>query len=59
MRDEVAGERRELHTEELNDLYFLPNIVWVVKWIRMVWAGHVARMGKRRGVYRVLVGKHE
>jgi len=57
-RDEVTGEWRKLHDEEL-DLYSLPNIVWVVKSRRMRWAGHVARMGKGRGVYRVLVGKPE
>jgi hypothetical protein len=58
-RDEVAGEWRKLHNEELNDLYFLPNIVRVVKLRRMRWAGHVARMGEDRVVYRVLVGKPE
>jgi hypothetical protein len=58
-RDEVAGEWRKLHNEELNGLYSLPNIVRVVKSRRMRWAGHVARMGKDRGVHRVLVGKHE
>jgi len=57
-REEVTGEWRRLHNEELNDLYSSPNIVWVIKWRRMRWAGHVARMG-RRGVYRVLVGKPE
>jgi hypothetical protein len=56
-RDEVTGEWRKLHNKELNDLYSLPNIVRVVKSRRMRWAGHVARMGKNRGVYRVLVGK--
>ena len=56
-RDEVTGEWRKLHNEELNDLYFLPNIVRVVKSRRMRWAGHVARMGEGRGVHRVLVGK--
>ena len=45
-RDEVTGERRKLHNEELSDLYSLPNIVWVVKSRRMRWAGHVARMGQ-------------
>ena len=45
--------------EELNDLYSLPNIVWVVKSRQMRWAGHVARMGEDRGVHRVLVGKPE
>jgi len=58
-RDEVIGEWRKLHNEELRDLYFLPNIVRVVKSRRMRWAGHVARMGKGRGVHRVLVGKPE
>jgi hypothetical protein len=58
-RDEVTGEWRKLHNEELNDLYSLPNIVRVVKSRRMVWAGHVARMGEERGVHRVLVGKPE
>jgi len=58
-RDEVTGEWRILHNEELYDLYSSPNIVRVIKSRRMGWAGHVARMGKERGVYRVLVGKPE
>ena len=58
-RDEVTGEWRRLHNEELNDLYCSPNIVRVIKSRRMRWAGHVARMGEERGVYRVLVGKPE
>ena len=45
--------------EELNDLYCSPNIVRVVKSIRMKWVGHVARMGEGRGIYSVLVGKPE
>jgi hypothetical protein len=49
----------KLHNEELRDLYCLPNIVRVVKSRRMRWAGHVARMGERRGAYRALVGKPE
>ena len=48
-RDEVTGEWRKLHNEELNDLYSLPNIVRVVKSRRMRWAGHVACMGQDRG----------
>jgi len=55
-RVEVTGEWRKLHNEELNDLYCSPNIVRVIK---SRWAGHVARMGEGRGVYRVLVGKPE
>ena len=58
-RDEVTGEWRRLHNEELNDLYCSHNIVRVIKSRRMRWAGHVARMGEERGVYRALVGKPE
>ena len=58
-RDEVTGKRRKLHNEELRDLYFLLNIVRVVKSRRLRWAGHVARMGEGRDVHRVLVGKPE
>jgi len=57
--DEVTGEWRKLHNEELNDLYCSPNIVRVVKSRRMRWAGNVARMVERRVVYRVLMGKPE
>ena len=59
LRDEVTGEWRKLHNEELNDLYSSPNIVRVIKSIRMRWEGHIAGMGEERGVYRVLVGKPE
>ena len=59
MRDEVTGEWRRLRTEELNDLYSSPNNVRVIKSRKMRGAGHVARMGEERGVYRVLVGKPE
>jgi len=57
--DEVTGEWRKLHKEELHDLYSSPNIFRVIKWRRMRWAGHLARMGERRCAYRVLVGKSE
>jgi len=53
--DDVTGEGRKLHNEELHDLYSSPNIVQVMKSRRIRWAGHIACMG--RGVYRVLVGK--
>jgi len=56
-RDEETGEWRKLHNEELNDLYSSPNIVRVTNSRRMRWAGHVARMGERRGVYRVFGGE--
>ena len=46
-----------LRTEDLNDLYSSPKIVRVIKSGRIKWAGHVVRMGERRGVYRVLVGR--
>ena len=58
-RDEVTGDWRRLHNEEINVLYSSPNIVRVIKSRRMRWAGHVARMGEERGVYRVLEGKPE
>jgi hypothetical protein len=56
-RAEVTREWRKLHNEEPDDLYSSLNIVWVIKSRRIKWAGHVARMGEKRGVYRVLVGK--
>jgi len=58
-RNEVTGEWRKLHNEELNDFYSSPNIVRLIKSRRMRWAGHVAHMGEERVVYRVLVGKPE
>jgi hypothetical protein len=54
-KDEVTGEWRRLHNEELHDLYSSPNIVRVIKWIRIRWVGHVVRMGRgeaRRGFLR-------
>jgi hypothetical protein len=58
-RDEVTGEWRKLHNEKLNGRKCSINIFWLIKSRRMRWAGHVARMGRERGVYRVLVGKPE
>jgi len=55
-RDEVTGEWRKLHSEELYDLYSSHNIVQVIQSRRMRWVGHVARVGERRGVYRGSVG---
>ena len=55
----MTGEWRRLHNEELNDLYSSPNIVRVIKSRRMRGTGHMARMGEKRGVYRVLLGKPE
>ena len=57
--NEVTGQWRKLHKEERNDLYCSPNIVRVMKTRRMRWAGHVARMVKKRCVYSVLVGTPE
>ena len=54
-KDDVTGERRKLHNEDLNDLYCSTNIIRVIKSRRMRWAEHVARTGERRGVYSVLV----
>jgi hypothetical protein len=57
-KNEVTGEWRRLHNE-INDLYSSPDIVWVIKLRRLRWVGHVACMGERSGVYRVLLGKSE
>jgi hypothetical protein len=58
-RDEVTGEWRKLHNEELHNLYSSPDIIRQVKSRRMRRAGHVACMGEERKVYKVLVGKPE
>jgi hypothetical protein len=57
--DEVTGEWRKLHNEELHDLYSSPSIIRIIKARRTRWAGHVARMGEKRNAYRLLVGKPE
>jgi hypothetical protein len=56
-RNEVTGEWRRLHNEELCALYSSPNMIWAIKSRIMRWTSHVARMGKTRDAYRVLVGK--
>jgi hypothetical protein len=56
-RDGVTGGWSKLHNEELHNLYSSPNIIRIIKPIR--WAGHVARMGGKKNVYRLLVGKPE
>jgi hypothetical protein len=58
-RDEVTGEWRKLHSEELHILYSSPNIIRQIKSRRMNWAGHVTRMEQEKNVYRVLMGKPE
>jgi hypothetical protein len=58
-KDEVTGEWRKLHNEELHNLYSSPDIIMQIKSRRMRWAGHVARVGEETNVYRVLMGKPE
>jgi hypothetical protein len=58
-RDRVMGGWRKLHNEELHDLYCSPSIIRIIKSRRMRWTGHVALMGEKRNVYRLLVGKQE
>jgi hypothetical protein len=57
--DGVTGEWRTLHNEELHNLYSSPSIIRIIKSRGMMWAGHVARMGEKRNVYRLLAGKTE
>jgi hypothetical protein len=56
-RDGVTGGWRKLHNEELHNLYSSPFIIIIIKSKRIRWAGHVARMGEKRNVYKLLVGK--
>jgi hypothetical protein len=58
-KNDITGEWRRLHNDELYDLYSSPNIIWMIKSRRMRWVGHVVRMGDRRGVHRMLVGSSE
>jgi hypothetical protein len=58
-RDEVTGDWRKLHNEELHNLYSSPNIIRMIKSRRVRGTGHVARMGEKRDAYRILVGKPE
>jgi hypothetical protein len=58
-RDEVMGDWRKLHNEELHNLYSSPYIIRTIKSRRMRWAGHVAQTGDTRNAYRILVGKTE
>jgi hypothetical protein len=58
-RDEVTGEWRKLNSWELHNLYSSPDIIRQIKSRRMRWAGHVARMGERRKLYKLLVGRLE
>jgi hypothetical protein len=55
----VTGGWKKLHNEELRNLYSSPSIIRIIKLRRMRWAGHVTRMGEKRNVYRLLVGKPE
>jgi hypothetical protein len=55
-RDEVTGECRKLHNEELHDLYSSPSIIRIIKSRRMRWTGHVTRMEEKRNAYKLLVG---
>jgi hypothetical protein len=58
-RDGLMGGWRRLHNEELHDLYSLPSIIRIIKSRRIRWAGHVARMGEKRNMYMLLIGKPE
>jgi hypothetical protein len=57
--DGVTREWRKLHNEELHNLYSSPSIIRIIKLRRVWWAGHVARMGEKRNIHRLLVGEPE
>jgi hypothetical protein len=57
--NEVTGDWRKLHNDELHSLYSSPSIIRMIKSRRMRWAGHVARMAEKRNAYRIVVGKPE
>jgi hypothetical protein len=59
MIDEMMGDWRKLHNEELHNLYSSPNIIRMIKSRRIRWARHVARMGEKRNAYRILVGSQK
>jgi hypothetical protein len=58
-RDEMTGEWRKLHNQELRDLYSSSSIIRMIKSRRIIWTGHVTRMGEKRNAYKLLVGKPE
>jgi hypothetical protein len=58
-KNDVTGEWRKIHNEELYDLHSSPNFIQVIKSRRMRWADHVVYMGDRRGVHTILVGSSE
>jgi hypothetical protein len=58
-RDEVTGEWRKLHNEELRDLYSSSSIIRMIKSRRMIWVGYVARKGEKINAHRLLVGSQK
>jgi hypothetical protein len=58
-RDEVIGGWRKLHNEELHKFYFTPDIIRIIKSMKIIWAGHVARIGQKRNAYRIYMRKSE
>jgi hypothetical protein len=58
-RDEVTGEWRKLHNEELRNLHSSPSMIRMIKSRRMRWEAHVVRTGEKRNAYAILIGKPE